>query len=114
MLPYLFGLFILVMAGGAVLAVLERRRQAPPLPVSVWHGLLGIAAIVLLVMQAVAHPGDHPVNVAVIVFILTALGGLLLFAFRASKQTLPLAVVLMHAGFAVTAAILLCVGWMRS
>jgi hypothetical protein len=114
MLTLILGLFLLVMAGGAALAVLERRGRAMPLKLSAWHGLLGIAAIVLLVMQAVAHPSNRPVNLAIIVFVLTALGGLLLFAFRASKQSLPLAVVLLHAGFAVTALILLSVGWMRT
>lgn len=113
MLTYLLAFFILVMAGGAALAVLEHRGRVLPLRLSVWHGLLGLAAIVLLVMQAVAHPGNSPVNVAVVIFMLTALGGLLLFAFRASKQRLPLAVVLLHAGFAVAALILLCIGWAR-
>lgn len=114
MIGYLLGFFMLVMAGGAALAVLEHRGRALPLKLSAWHGLLGIAAIVLLVMQALAHPGNHPVNLAIIVFLLTALGGLLLFAFRASRERLPLAVVLLHAGFAVMALILLGVGWMRS
>ena len=114
MLTLLFGLFILVTAGGTALAVLEHRGRALPLPLSVWHGLLGVVAIVLLVMEAVAHPGNHPVNIAVVVFMLTALGGLLLFAFRTSKQRLPLAVVLLHAGFAVMALVLLGIGWIRS
>ena len=114
MLTYLLAFFILVMAAGIALAVLERRGRALPLPVSVWHGLLGVVAIGLLVMQAIAHPGNHAVNVAIIVFMLTALGGLLLLAFRASKQTLPVAVVALHAGFALVGLILLSVGWMKS
>lgn len=114
MLSYLLVFFILVMVGGLALAVLERRGRALPLPISAWHGLLGIAAIVLLVMQAMAHPGNHAVNVAIVVFMLTALGGLLLLAFRASQQRLPLAVVILHAGFAVTALVLLAVGWSRA
>jgi hypothetical protein len=114
MLTYLLGFFILVMAGGAALAVLEHRGRILPLKLSAWHGLLGIAAVVLLAMEAIAHPGNYPVNLAILVFMLTALGGLLLFAFRASKQRLPLAVVVLHAGFAVTALILLGLGWMRA
>lgn len=114
MLTYLLVFFILVMAGGAALALLEHHGRALPLGLSVWHGLLGIAAIVFLAMQAVAHPGNHPVNLAVILFMLTALGGLLLFAFRASRQRLPLAVVVLHAGFAVLALILLSIGWMKT
>jgi hypothetical protein len=114
MLSYLLAFFILVMAGGAALALLEHRGRPLPLKLSLWHGLLGIVAIVLLVMQAVAHPGVRPVNLAILVFILTTLGGLLLFAVRASRQRLPLAVVLLHAGFAVMGLILLFVGWARS
>lgn len=113
MFGYLLGLFILVMAGGAALAALEHRGRALPLKLSVWHGLLGIAAIVFLVMQAVAHPGVRPVNMAILVFVLTALGGLLLLAFRASRQRLPLAVVLLHALFAVAGLALLFAGWSR-
>ena len=50
----------------------------------------------------------------ILVFILTALGGLMLFAFRASKQRLPLAVVLLHAAFALCGLTLLFVGWSRA
>lgn len=113
MLTYLLAFFILVMAAGVMLAVLERRGRALPLTVSGWHGLLGIAAVVLLVMEALQHPGNHAVNAAVVIFMLTALGGLLLFAFRASRQRLPLAVVVLHAGFAAAGLVLLYAGWMR-
>ena len=114
MLPVLLGLFILVMLGGLGLAVLERRGRALPLKVSVTHGVLGILAIVLSVMQAVTHPDNHAVNVAVMVFILTALGGLLLFTFRASRQGLPLGVVVLHGLFALAGLAFLTAGWLRA
>lgn len=110
MLLVLTLLFLVVMLAGAGLALLERRGRALPLKVSATHGVLGGLAIVLLVTQALAHPGNHPVNLAIVVFMITALGGLLLFAFRASKQTLPLGVVLLHALFAVAGLALLLVG----
>lgn len=107
MLVVLTLLFLVVMLAGIGLAVLERRGRALPLKVSATHGVLGVLAIVLLVMQAMAHPGNHPANMASIVFMITALGGLLLFAFRASKQTLPLGVVLLHALIALAGLTLL-------
>jgi hypothetical protein len=113
MFAYLVGLFVLVMAGGIALAVLEHRSRTFPLPVSMWHGLLGTVAIVLLVLEAVAHPGVRPVNLAILVFILTAMGGMLLFAFRASRQRLPLAVIVLHGLFAVAGLTLLIAGWSR-
>jgi len=113
MFTYLLGFFIVVMAGGAVFAVLEHRGRALPLKLSMWHGVLGVAAIVWLVFQAAAHPGVRAVNLAILVFVLTALGGLLLFAFRVSRQRLPLAVVLLHAAFALAGLALLFIGRSR-
>ncbi|HEY1992101.1 MAG TPA: hypothetical protein VGH71_06525 [Gammaproteobacteria bacterium] len=113
MLTLLLLLFLVVMLAGAGLAVVERRGRALPLKVSVTHGMLGVLAIVLLVMQALAHPGNHPLNLAIVVFMITALGGLLLFAFRASKQGLPLAVVLLHALIAVAGLALLIAARLR-
>jgi hypothetical protein len=110
MLILLFLFFLLVMAAGTMLAWLEIRGRALPLRFSSAHGALGIAAIMLLTLQAIDHPDNRLVNVSVVIFMLTALGGLLLFAFRATRQKLPLAVVLLHALFAVTALILLAAG----
>lgn len=113
----LFGLLILflcVAAGGATLALLEARGHSLPLPVGAVHGAAALLAIVLLVMQDVAHPGNHLANAATVVFMLAAAGGLLLFAFRATRQRLPAPVVLLHAGFALTALVLLSAGWLRS
>ena len=113
----LFGLLILflcVAAGGATLALLEARGRNLPLPVGAVHGSAALVAIVLLVMQDVTHPGNRLVNAATLVFMLTAAGGLLLFAFRATRQRLPAPVVLLHAGFALTALVLLGAGCLRS
>jgi len=114
MLLGLLILFLIVAAGGVTLAFLEARRHAPPLPVGAIHGTAALVAIVLLVLQDVAHPGNHLANAATVVFMLTAAGGLLLFAFRATRQRLPLPVVALHAGFALSALVLLGAGWLRS
>jgi len=111
MLLGLLILFLLVATGGITLAVLEARDHAPPLPMSAIHGVAALTAIVLLVLHDVAHPGSHLVNSATLVFMLAACGGLLLFAFRASRQRLPLPVVLLHAAFAFMAILLLAAGW---
>ncbi len=114
MLLGLLILFLLVALGGATFAILESRGKAPPLRVTVMHGVAGVVLIVLLVLQDVAHPGNYLVNSATLVFILAAVGGLLLFIFRASRQRLPLVVVGLHAAFALTAILLMTAGWLRS
>ena len=103
-------LFLLTACGGAAFALLEARGRALPLKFTVGHGLFGILAIVLLISYDANHTGHYLANAAAVIFILTALGGLLLFAFRAGKQRLPLAVVLLHGAFALTAVGLLAGG----
>lgn len=114
MLSLLLLLFVLVALGGAIFAVLEARGRALPLKISAGHGLAGIVLIVCLAFVDAAHPGNYPANAAVVLFILTALGGLLLFTFRVLKQRLPLAVVLLHAAFALFAVGLLTAGWLKA
>lgn len=114
MLLGLLILFLLVAAGGATLAYLERRGSPPPLPVSAVHGIAALVLIVLLVMQDMTHPDNHLVNSATVVFILAACGGFLLFTFRATRQRLPSAVVALHAAFALTAILLMTAGWLRA
>lgn len=113
MLSGLLVLFLVVAVGGAALALLESRDRAPALPVSALHGALGITAIVLLVMQDLAHPDNKLVNTATLIFMLTTAGGLLLFAFRATRQRLPLAMVALHALFALTALVVMAFGWLK-
>jgi len=103
-------LFLLVAAGGAGLAVLERRGRALPLGVSSGHGIAAVVLIGLLVFHDLQGPGNKIVDAATVVFILAATGGLLLFGFRASRQRLPLLVVVLHAAFGLAAIGLLLVG----
>lgn len=100
-------LFLLTAAGGALFAVLESRGMRPPLKLTSLHGLLGLFSIALLIVWDVDHPGLYYANAAAVVFILTALGGSLLFLFRALRQRLPLAVVLLHGAFGLVALLLL-------
>lgn len=107
-------LFLLVAAGGVLFAVLAWRGMRPPLKVSSLHGLAGILVIAVLIYWDAGHPGHYYANLAAVVFILTALGGLLLFLFRAMRQPLPMGVVVLHGAFAVTAIALLGVEISRS
>jgi len=113
MLALLLTFFLLVAAAGATLAVLEARGARIPLPVGALHGAAALAGIVVLVLHDLGEPGNRLVNAATVIFILTATGGLLLFAFRTAREKLPFAVVLLHAAFALTAILLLTLGYLR-
>lgn len=110
MLPILLTLFSLVAVAGAALAVLEHRGRNLSLAASASHGAVAAVLIVLLLVHDLQSPGNRLVNTATVVFILAATGGLLLFAFRASRQRLPLPVVVLHGAFALAAIGLLLAG----
>src|SRR6202007_3352649 len=58
MLTLLLGFFILVMAGGAAFALLERRGRALPLKFSVSHGVAGGVAHGLLLVAGAGPSGQ--------------------------------------------------------
>lgn len=103
-------LVIVVMLAGAGLAWRDLRRRPPPLRISVLHGLAGVAAIVLLIVLDTRYPHNRELLSSTVLLILTATGGLLLFGFRAARQSLPALVVALHAVFALAALGLLIVG----
>lgn len=113
MLLALIGFFLLIALAGTTLALRDFRGHRLPLPVGLLHGLAAVIAIVLLIMYALRGPPNLLVNSAAVLFVLTAFGGLLLFLFRAMRQPLPGFVVTLHAGFALTAIVLLSIGYLR-
>lgn len=104
-------LIVLVALAGLTLATLGWRRRRVPLAISSLHGLVGIAAIVLLIVLDTHLPHDRALIAATVLFMLAATGGLMLFAFRAAHQTLPSAIVVLHGGFAVVALIVMLIGY---
>ncbi|HEX5340644.1 MAG TPA: hypothetical protein VFX47_07160 [Gammaproteobacteria bacterium] len=110
----LIGFFLVVALAGAALAVHELRGGSLPLPVGWLHGIAALAAIVLLLIHDLHAPHNMLVNSATVLFVLTAVGGLLLFMFRVLRQRLPGFVVALHAGFALIAIALLCIGFIKA
>jgi hypothetical protein len=108
---WLIGLFVVVALAGAGLAVQEMRGRALPLPVGLLHGIAAVIAIGLLVAHDMHAPHDALVNTATAVFVLAALGGLLLFLFRLQGEPPAGFVVTLHAGFALVTLLLLALAY---
>lgn len=103
-------LVILVVLAGVGLAWKDLRRRPLPLRISSLHGLAGIAAIVLLIVLDTRYPHSRALLSATVLLLLAATGGLLLFGFRAARQSLPMLVVVVHAAFALVGLGLLIAG----
>ena len=104
-------LFAIAALGGATLATLHFRGRTPlPMPLVLLHGLLAAVALLLLIIVAVSQPGLGGLALlALVIFLLAALGGFYLFSFQLRGKPLPSRVVLIHGSAAVLAFVLLLV-----
>lgn len=100
-------IFALAAAGGLFLATLHFRGKDRPWPVAILHGLLAATALVILWIGVAVGKAPGHAKLALILFIVAALGGFLLFAFHLQKKRLPSLVVVVHALVAVAAFLIL-------
>ncbi|MDE2408432.1 MAG: hypothetical protein KGL91_11290 [Xanthomonadaceae bacterium] len=108
MLLYALIVFLVGACGGLVLASYVLRGKLAPWAVSLLHALLGATGLVLLGAAILTgdNVGSLPV-VALCVFLVAALLGFYLASIHYGKRVALKRVVLTHAGFAVTGAVLL-------
>ena len=105
-------IFALAALGGAYLAYRHIQGQSLPGPVALIHGA---AAAVALVILAVAVFGDEVGDagtVALVIFVVAALGGFYLASFHLRDERRPTGLVLGHGVLAVVAFLTLVVGIM--
>jgi hypothetical protein len=101
-------LFALAALGGGVLAVMRLRgRPTLPLGLAVVHGLLAAAGLIALIVAVVGR--GLAAQTSLVLFIVAALGGSVLFAFQLRGKPLPVGLVLVHGLLAIVAFVLLLV-----
>lgn len=91
--------------GLIVLTALLKNRETPK-PVVYTHGLFAATALVLLIAYAVTD-GAHSVGGIIALFVVAALGGLLLFGRDLMKKAGPKWLAVVHALLAVSAFVML-------
>jgi len=103
-------LFALAAVGGLIMAV-QRFRGAPnpPLALALVHGAAAAAGLIALIAVVAGSGAPSLARVALVVFLVAALGGFYLFSVHLRKQALPIPIVVVHALVAVTAFVLLLV-----
>jgi hypothetical protein len=99
--------FAVAALGGLVLAIRHFKGQDRPWPLAILHGLLGAAGLILLLVPVITGGVPALAKTALALFVVAALGGFLLFAFHIQNKRLPSPVVVIHAGVAVVAFVLL-------
>ena len=101
------GLFALAALIGLYMLSLVLQKKQVPRGAAITHGLLAGKALVLLIIDMVRYGADT-VQI-VVLFIITALGGIVLFARDITGKSLPKGLAIFHGLLAVTGFIFLLV-----
>lgn len=98
---------IAAIVGFTIFTKVIRNRRASR-PVAYLHGLIALAAILLLVL-AVTRSGEFMLSFGMIIFIMASVAGGALFFMDSRKKILPIGVIAAHATLALIAFIILLI-----
>jgi hypothetical protein len=103
-------LFAVATVGGLVLGVLGLRQRDLPMWLSIIHGLVAAAGLISLILGVVqGGTGLLPI-IALILFLIAALGGFVLFSYHLRRKPHPKGLIVTHALAAIIAFVLLLIG----
>lgn len=104
-------LFAIAAVGGAVMAAMRLGgKDRPPTALAIVHGLIAAAGLITLIIAIKGQAVATLAIVAIIGFVIAALGGLILFfRFHLRTAALPIPLMLVHASVAVISFILVLV-----
>jgi hypothetical protein len=94
-------LFLIAAVFGIIIASAIIRKQPTPKPLVYIHGLLAAIALSIVVIYVLQHAEKNPM-VSLILLLIGATGGFILFARDMTKKPGPVALILIHALFAVS------------
>lgn len=104
-------LFGIAALGGVVMAVMRLRgRELPPMGLAIVHGLFAASGLVALIFFVVGRSAPTQAIIALVGFVIAALGGFFLFSFHLRRQALPVPVVIIHGLVAVISFVVLLLG----
>jgi len=107
MIQLALGLFALAAIAGAALATLHLRGRVPPWALTVLHGLLATSGLLTLIVEVSGYSTVGWLHGIVAMFVLAALGGILVVSFHIRKRRPPPPLILVHGTGAVTTFVLL-------
>lgn len=102
-------LFAVAAVGGVTLATLHLRNKPRPAPLALAHLLVAAAGLVLLAWATYEGQAGTFATIALLIFLVVALGGFGLLTFRLKRKPLPTPLVLVHGLAAVLAFVLLLI-----
>jgi len=102
-------LFAIAAAGGLTLAVMKFSGKGLPWPIVIGHGVFAAAGLVALIGNVVWNSQIFLMNLALVLFLVVALGGFTLLFFHLRKKKQPNVLIAIHGGAAVITFLLLII-----
>lgn len=99
-------LFVLAAIFGFILITKVFRNSPRPMGAILAHGLIAASGLVLVLIYVIKNAEKSPMT-SLILFVVAALGGFIMFGLDMSKKNVPKGLALIHAGAAVAGLILL-------
>lgn len=102
MTTYAIILFAIAAIGGLILATRVLTGRLAPWSISIIHALIGAAGLIVLLIAIINGENTSGITAAFALLLIAALGGFFLASYHLRNKIAPKAIVIIHAGVAVT------------
>ncbi len=102
-------LFAIAAAGGLALIYMKFSGKVIPMPLAIIHGVFAAAGIVALILNIVSSSANKLMNISLVLFVIVAIGGFILFSFYVRNKELPDVLIAIHGSGAVISFALLLI-----
>jgi len=100
-------LFLLAAGGGLYLATQHFQRNDAPFSIAILHGVLAVAGLAFFLIGLASIGTTNLWTWSVVLFVVAAIGGLVLVSMHAQRRPLPRPVIVFHGLLAIIAWLLL-------
>jgi hypothetical protein len=106
-------LFVIAALGGLSLVSMKISGKQLPIPLALIHGAFAAGGLVTLILKVAGNSDNTLLNIALVLFIIVALGGFTLFSLHLMKKKQPILLIAAHGLGAVISFVVLLVALFR-
>jgi hypothetical protein len=102
-------LFAIAAVGGLTMVVMKFSGKGLPWPVVIGHGIFAASGLVALIANVFEDRQNSLMNLSLVLFLITAIGGFTVLSFHLRKKAQPNSLIIIHGSAAVISFILLII-----
>jgi hypothetical protein len=102
-------LFAIAAVGGLTLAIMKFNGKGLPWSLVIGHGIFAASGLVALIVNIFQDMSNFLMNLSLVLFLITAVGGFTVLSFHLRKKAQPSSLIFIHGTAAVISFILLII-----